>query len=62
MSSQYLQNPYAPDADPNMAIELYDRTYDQNEFLGLNDMVLEGYEEKEEEERKRKEQEEKLQA
>ncbi|KAI3648782.1 hypothetical protein MP228_006636 [Amoeboaphelidium protococcarum] len=34
----YMQNPYAPDADPNMKIELYERSDDQNEMLGLNDM------------------------
>lgn len=44
LANSYLQNPYAPDDDPNMSVELYERTFDQNEFLGLNDMVLEGYE------------------
>lgn len=43
VSNSYLQNLYAPDPDPNMTIEEYDRTFDQNEELGLNDMVLEGY-------------------
>ena len=28
-----------------MTIESYDRTWDQNEELGLNDMKVEGYEE-----------------
>lgn len=27
-----------------MVIELYDRTWEQNEELGLNDMKVEGYE------------------
>lgn len=44
LSNSHLQNLYAPDADPNMKIELYDRTYEQNEDFGLNDMVTEGYE------------------
>ncbi|KAJ3115671.1 hypothetical protein HDU96_000219 [Phlyctochytrium bullatum] len=44
LGNSYLQNPYAPDEDPNMIVELYDRTFEQNEELGLNDMVLEGYE------------------
>jgi zinc finger protein len=43
VSNSYLQNLYAPDPDPNMTIEEYDRTFDQNEELGLNDVVLSGY-------------------
>lgn len=38
-----MQNLYAPDPDPNMTIEMYDRTWDQNEELGLNDIKVEGY-------------------
>lgn len=45
VSNSYLQNLYAPDPDPNMQIEEYERTYEQNEELGLNGMVLEGYDE-----------------
>ena len=48
VSNSYVQNLYAPDADPNMEIEEYVRTYEQNEDLGLNDIVVEGYEEQEE--------------
>jgi zinc finger protein len=33
--------------DPNLRIIRYHRSYDQNEELGLNDMKVEGYEEKE---------------
>jgi zinc finger protein len=44
VSNSYLQNIYAPDPDPNMETITYERTYDQNEELGLNDIVLEGYE------------------
>ena len=43
VSNSYLQSLYAPDPDPNMTIEEYDRTFEQNEELGFNDMVLEGY-------------------
>lgn len=39
-----MQNLYAPDPDPNMTIENYDRTWAQNEELGLNDIKVEGYE------------------
>ena len=48
LANSYLQNLYAPDPDPNMKIELYDRTWEQNEDLGLNDMKVEGYEQGEE--------------
>ncbi|KAL7414046.1 ZPR1 zinc-finger domain-containing protein [Mrakia frigida] len=44
LANSYLQNPYAPDADPNMTIEFYKRDFEQNEDLGLNDMIVEGYE------------------
>lgn len=33
-----LQNIYAPDDDPNMEIADYERTFEQNEVLGLNDI------------------------
>ncbi|CAB4431475.1 unnamed protein product [Rhizophagus irregularis] len=45
LDNSYLQNPYAPDPDPNMTIEHYERTWEQNEFLGLNDIVLDNYNE-----------------
>lgn len=45
LANSYLQNLYAPDPDPNMTIESYERTWDQNEELGLNDMKVENYEE-----------------
>lgn len=43
LANSYIQNFYAPDADPNLTIEDYDRTFDQNEELGLNDMKTENY-------------------
>lgn len=45
LANSYLQNIYAPDSDPNMSIEPFDRTWEQNEELGLNDIKVEGYEE-----------------
>lgn len=45
LANSYVQNLYAPDPDPNMTIETYERTWEQNEELGLNDMKVEGYEE-----------------
>lgn len=45
LANSYLQNLYAPDDDPNMETVTYERTWQQNEELGLNDMKVEGYEE-----------------
>ncbi|KAJ3841168.1 ZPR1 zinc-finger domain-containing protein [Lentinula raphanica] len=44
LANSYIQNLYAPDPDPAMTVELYERTWQQNEDLGLNDMKVEGYE------------------
>ncbi|KAI5961169.1 ZPR1 [Candida pseudojiufengensis] len=38
LAASYIQNIYAPDPDPNMKIEEFDRSFEQNENLGLNDM------------------------
>ncbi|WBW73537.1 EF-1 alpha binding zinc finger protein Zpr1 [Schizosaccharomyces osmophilus] len=43
LAQSYLQNFYAPDPDPNMVIEQYDRSFEMNEELGLNDMKTENY-------------------
>uniref|UniRef100_A0A3Q3RJI6 ZPR1 zinc finger n=1 Tax=Mastacembelus armatus TaxID=205130 RepID=A0A3Q3RJI6_9TELE len=40
-----LRNVYAPEPDPEMTVEKYTRSFEQNEELGLNDMKTEGYEE-----------------
>lgn len=42
--NSYLQNVYAPEEDPEMNIEFYERSFDQNDLLGLNDMKVENYE------------------
>ncbi|NXS56152.1 ZPR1 protein, partial [Brachypteracias leptosomus] len=42
--NSYLQNVYAPEEDPQLQVEHYERTFEQNEDLGLNDMKTEGYE------------------
>ncbi|KAJ7058841.1 zf-ZPR1-domain-containing protein [Mycena amicta] len=44
LANSYVQNLYAPDPDPNMTVEMYDRSWQQNEELGLNDIKVEGYE------------------
>jgi zinc finger protein len=38
LSASYIQNLYAPDPDPNMTIEEYERSYEQEEELGIADM------------------------
>lgn len=42
--NSYLQNVYAPDPDPEMTVEHYERTQDQNDDLGISDMKTENYE------------------
>lgn len=46
LANSHLQNLFAPDDDPNLKIEDYERTYEQNEAYGLNDMMTEGYEDR----------------
>ncbi len=43
LAASYMQNLYAPDPDPNMTIEDIERTDEENEDLGLNDLVTENY-------------------
>ena len=38
-----FQNVYAPDDDPEMVVEHYERTFEHNEELGLNDMNVDNY-------------------
>jgi zinc finger protein len=40
LSASYIQNLYAPDPDPNMTIEEYERTREQDEDLGIADMRI----------------------
>lgn len=43
LARSFLQNPYLPADDHNARRELRDRTYDEDEMLGLNDMKVENY-------------------
>lgn len=43
LANSHVQNLYAPDLDPNMEIVSYERTWQQDEDLGLNDMNVESY-------------------
>jgi zinc finger protein len=45
LANSYLQNLYAPDPDPQMETEIFERSWEQNEELGLNDIKVENYEE-----------------
>lgn len=38
LANSYIQSLYAPDPDPNMETIEYERDFEQNEELGLNDM------------------------
>ncbi len=41
-SNSWIYSPYAPEIDPRLKEELYDRTEEENEDLGLNDIITEG--------------------
>lgn len=41
--NSFIQNVHAPDPDPEMTVTYYQRTAEQNEQLGLNDMKTEDY-------------------
>jgi zinc finger protein len=34
LANSYIQNPFAPDDDPQMTTEHYERTFEQNDELG----------------------------
>merc|ERR1712212_586591 len=44
VGNSYLQNTYAPDPDPNLTIDKYERTEEQDIELGIKDMKTEDYE------------------
>jgi len=41
--NSFIQNFYAPDPDPEMSVEDYDRTPDDDAFLGIDEMKTENY-------------------
>jgi len=45
VANSYIQSLCAPDPDPSLTVEDYERTFEQNEELGLNDIKVENYEE-----------------
>lgn len=44
VANSYLQNIYAPDPDPNMEVREFERSWQENEDLGLNDINTDDYE------------------
>ncbi|KAL7276515.1 nucleolar zinc-finger protein [Rhizina undulata] len=58
LAASYVQNLYAPDPDPQLTIEDVDRTKEQEDELGITDMVTEGYEQHEEKKEEKKEEKE----
>lgn len=40
LSNCFIYNPTAPVDDPQIDVEVYDRTAEQNEDLGITDMVV----------------------
>ena len=45
LARSFMQNPYAPGEDRNVNKFLRDRTFEENEMLGLNDMKVDNYQE-----------------
>jgi zinc finger protein len=43
LGHSFLQNPKYPDPDPHVIVEHFERTEDQNEFLGLSDINVDHY-------------------
>jgi len=43
VGNSYLQNTYAPDTDPELTVEKYERTKEQNDDLGISLMNTENY-------------------
>lgn len=44
LANSHIQNLYAPDPDPNMVVEDFQRTLEQDEDLGISEMKVENYE------------------
>ena len=40
LSNCFIYNPRAPVDDPQIIIDIYERTWEQNEELGINDMSV----------------------
>lgn len=51
LAASYVQSFTAPEPDPQIKVEEYERTEEEKDDLGLNDMKVEGYEEEEKKEK-----------
>ncbi len=62
VGNSYIQNLNAPADDPKLTAEEYERTWEQNENLGLNDMKTENYLEEESKEKEKEKETKAIQA
>ena len=40
VSNCFIMNPFVPEDDPNITVEVYERSEEQNEELGILDMEV----------------------
>jgi zinc finger protein len=43
LANNYIYSQNYPDLDDQLTVEEYDRTFDQNEEMGINDMKVDKY-------------------
>lgn len=43
MDNSFIMNPYYPEKDPRVKVSTFERTHEENDILGLNDMKVENY-------------------
>jgi zinc finger protein len=43
LDNSFLQNPKYPEPDPNVTVEIYHRTEEDNDALGIDKMVVDNY-------------------
>jgi len=43
LDNSFIQNPYYPKEDPNIVVEIYNRSNEDNEEFGLNDIKTDNY-------------------
>jgi len=43
VANSYVQSFTAPEPDPNLTIDYYERSWEENEDLGINSMQTEDY-------------------
>lgn len=43
MDNSFIMNPYYPEPDQRVDVHYFERTYEENDELGLNDIKVENY-------------------